>query len=188
MKLQVSVEDRSYNIEIPEEMLSEEGQEFFAKMDDDMDSGWQMGMEFIENPDKIQRCQIAADRLYTALDTENKTLAQLMAAYIVTRLPGVVSVDIDATGDMQLTEFNTGPGEAAGGSYVPGKKLNKIEAMEQAGKDVSKVYKSGKGYKFAVYDRSEDKWMESPPFNTEQEAEAARSKAFKTYFDALTGE
>ena len=52
-------------------MLSE-AREFFAKMDGDLDNGYQMGRYWVENPNPEERCQIAADRLVTAIENENK--------------------------------------------------------------------------------------------------------------------
>jgi len=105
MNLKVIIEDKAYQINIPDNML-EEAEDFFRKMDHDMDQGWQMSRVFIENPDRTERCQIAADKLLTAMEAENETLANLMAAYILKRMPDVKTVYIDAAGEMQNTEFN----------------------------------------------------------------------------------
>jgi len=107
VKLEVRLEDASFHIEVPEEMMNESAG-FFDKMDRDMSQGWQMGMEYIERPNQLQRCQIAADKLLTALETENRPLAQLMAGYILSRLPDVSAVSPDITGEIQNTEFDRG--------------------------------------------------------------------------------
>jgi len=104
MILDVFVDQQAIKIEIPKKMLIEAG-DFFSKMDSDMDKGWKMGPTYVENPDQIMRAQIVADKLLTAIDTENKPLTQLMAAYIVTRVPGVKSVNIDIDGDPLNTEI-----------------------------------------------------------------------------------
>ena len=36
-------------------------------MDQDMDAGWQMSRDWVDNPSREQRCQIVADKLLTAL-------------------------------------------------------------------------------------------------------------------------
>jgi hypothetical protein len=105
MKLNITVDGRTQTIDVPDNMLTEAG-EFFRKMDRDMDAGWRMGPEFVENPDRVNRCQIAADKLLVSLSTGNHTLTQLMAAYILLRLPGVIGVDIDTGGEMLNTEFS----------------------------------------------------------------------------------
>lgn len=102
MKLKIVIDDQSRDIEVPEEVLRD-GKEFFDKMDADMDKGWQMGPEFIERPDSIQRCQIAADKILTAIDTENQNLLMLMAGYILSRQPGVSGIDINTSGEVLET-------------------------------------------------------------------------------------
>jgi len=82
-----------------------EGENFFAKVDADMDRGWQMSRCWVENPNTIQRCQILADRMLTALQTKNEPMVGLAAAYILNRLPGVAHIDLDTTGDMTQTRF-----------------------------------------------------------------------------------
>jgi hypothetical protein len=190
MRLSVHLDEANYNIDIPAAMLSGEADEFFRQMDSDMDNGWQMSMDFVESPNQLQRCQIAADRLHTAIAAENQTLAQLMAAYIVMHIPGVTAVEINDTGEMQDIEFvqSDAPVEApAAAASQPGA-MNKLQAMEQAGKDVSKVYKQGRNYRFAMYDHSESRWIESPPFSDEQQASEARNKTFEKYYRQLCGE
>lgn len=74
-------------------------------MDRDMDGGWQMSREYVEHLDTRQRCQVVADRLLTSLMNGRKNTALIMAAYILTRVPGVTGVDIDTSGEMQNTEL-----------------------------------------------------------------------------------
>ncbi len=70
-----------------------------------MDAGWQMSREWVDNPDNVQRCQIAADKILTAIHSENEKIATLMAAYILKKLPNITSVDIDTEGDINQTLF-----------------------------------------------------------------------------------
>jgi hypothetical protein len=104
MILDVYVDGERYPIRVPQDVL-EEGQEFFSMMDRDMDRGWQMSRDYVEHPDTVQRCQIAADRILTALHNENQKLAVLMAGYILSRLPGARGVDVDTHGEMSNTEI-----------------------------------------------------------------------------------
>ena len=191
MKLKVIIDDRVYSIEVPPDMLRE-ADEFFRKMNRDMDRGWQMGPEFIENPDQAQRCQIAADKLLVSLSTANETLSMLMAGYILRHLPGVTGVRIDTGGEMLLTEmiYEKGPiptprPEAA--TTPQTERLSKIDAMEQAGKDVTKVYKVGRSYRYAVHDPVTGEWKESPPTDNEPDAHTQRMQAYKQRLDELTG-
>lgn len=43
-------------------------------MDRDIDGGWRMGRDWMENPDREQRCRIAADKLLSVLEQENHQL------------------------------------------------------------------------------------------------------------------
>lgn len=104
MILEVYVENSMMQVEVPQDMVDGAG-ELFAMMDMDMDKGWKMGPEYVENPNPTQRAQIAADRMLTAIESQNKRLLTMMAAYIVAKLPGVKAVKIATDGDPQQSEF-----------------------------------------------------------------------------------
>lgn len=104
MRFKVIVGDDVYAVEVSPAAL-EGGADVFARLDRDMDRGWQMSREYVEKPDGMQRCQIAADRLLTSIMNGNSATATMMAAYIVTCMPGVIGVDVDTTGEMQNTEL-----------------------------------------------------------------------------------
>lgn len=104
MRFKVIVGEQVYAVEVPDELLGE-AREFHDRLDRDMDRGWQMSREFVAHPDRLQRCQIAADKLLTSLSQGNQATAMLMAAYIALRMPGAVGVDIDTGGEMQNTEL-----------------------------------------------------------------------------------
>lgn len=104
MILKVIIDEKVIPIEVPDYMLVE-AEDFFNKMDVDMDKGWQMSREWVESPNNIQRCQIAADRILTSVHTESEKMATLMAAYILKKLPNITSVDIDTEGDITQTRF-----------------------------------------------------------------------------------
>src|SRR5688572_23467326 len=106
MILKVLIDDQTYRLEVPDEVL-DEAEDYFSKLDADMDRGWQMSRDWVDTPDATQRCQIVADRLLTALETQRSPTANLMAAYILKRMPGVQAVRIDASGDMNATEFES---------------------------------------------------------------------------------
>lgn len=182
--LNVTLHDKTYAVNVPDEMFTE-AETFFRKMDHDMDRGWQMSRDFVENPDRTQRAQIAAHRLMLSMSASNETMAQLMAGYILKRLPGVTGVVVDTDGEMFNTEiiFNSAP--AATTPLTGG--LNKIEAMKQAGKDVTAVYKVGKSYRHAVLDHASGQWIESPAMDDEKEAQELRMRAFRQRFAELTG-
>ena len=104
MRFKVVIGEQAYAIELPDDLLRESAG-FHDRLDRDMDRGWQMSREFVSHPDRLQRCQIVADRLLDSLTTGNEATAMLMAGYIALRMPGAVGVDIDAGGEMQNTEL-----------------------------------------------------------------------------------
>lgn len=104
MILNVVIESESLRLEIQQDMLTQ-AHDFFQKMDADMDRGWQMSFTWVENPDPVQRCQIAADKLYGAYETENQNMMRMMAAYILYKLPNITEVYISTNGNMHETEI-----------------------------------------------------------------------------------
>ena len=106
MQLTVHIDDVSRSIEVDENLL-QEGEDFFAKMDNDMDQGWQMSRTWVDNPSREERCQIAASKMLDAISAENQTLLMLMAGYIMSRNPHVREIRIDTAGDMTETELVT---------------------------------------------------------------------------------
>lgn len=104
MRFKAVVGEQVFVIELPDTLLRE-ASAFCDKLDRDMDRGWQMSRQFVRQPDQLQRCQIVADRLLTGIMGGNEATAQLMAGYIASRVPGVVGVDIDDSGEMQNTEL-----------------------------------------------------------------------------------
>ena len=76
MILNVIINDKPRPLEVPEDVIKE-GETFFQKMDCDMDKGWQMSRDWVEKPDAEQRCQIAADKILTAIDTDNEKLLMM---------------------------------------------------------------------------------------------------------------
>lgn len=111
MLLNVYIEDLHYPLDIPEALLTD-AEAFFARMDTDMDKGWQMSRQWVESPDRTERCQIVADKLMVALNAENYQMVSMMGAYILSRMPGVKGVRIDTSGEIQETEFIMGAGTA----------------------------------------------------------------------------
>lgn len=104
MILKLTIDDQTFNIDVPEQMLKE-AEEFYAKMDADMDRGWQMSRFWVEKPDLYQRCQIVADRALGAFHTENKKMLHLMSGYILSRVPHVEEIIVDTSGDITMTEI-----------------------------------------------------------------------------------
>ena len=103
MILKLTIDDQTYDIEVPGQIM-QEAEEFYAKMDGDMDKGWQMSRVWVEKPDQYQRCQIVADRIFGALHTENRKMVMLMSGYILSLVPHVEEVVVDTSGDITLTD------------------------------------------------------------------------------------
>ena len=104
MILKVVADDHVITLQVPRDFMAE-ADGFFKRMDADMDAGWQMGRDWVSAPDRRQRCQIAADRLYTALRNENQAMIGLMAGYILRSLPGVSEVHVNVEGEPGETGF-----------------------------------------------------------------------------------
>lgn len=181
MILTAYINDKTYELDVPEAMHGKEGEEFFAKMDADMDKGWQMSRDFVDNPDRVQRCQIAADHILTAISNGNSTLALLMSAYIFDRLPGVTAINIDVDGEMMNTSFYD---EVSNPNPAP---ISPEQARTRAEQDVSNVYKVGKVWKFSRRNEMTGAWEESPTVKTEEEANAMRDSAIQKRCAELTG-
>ncbi len=217
MNLKAIIDEQVYTLNVPDPVI-ERGADFFDQLDRDMDQGWQMSREWVEAPDRLQRCQIIADKLLSALEKENEKLGMLMAGYILSRLPNVECVELDIQGEVQNNQFRfketaaqsdapgtegLGAGRIAaseGGSnreagyhagsvaHAPAEVpsgLNKMQAMAQAGQDVTQVFKVGKAYRFSVFDHASGGWQDSPLIATEAEAERLRQQAFKARYEAL---
>jgi len=104
MILKAIIDDHEYSLNVPEAVIMQ-GEEYFARLDVDMDQGWQMSREWVQHPDQVERCQIVADKLLTALENENEKLGMLTAGYILSRMPDVDTVEIDIRGEIQNTQF-----------------------------------------------------------------------------------
>ena len=104
MILNVAIDGQSVDINVPDSMLSE-ARDFFEKIDSDLDKGYQMGQYWIENPGPEQRCQIAADKLVTAIENENKNMATMMSAYILSKAPHIESVVVNSSDEIQEIDF-----------------------------------------------------------------------------------
>ena len=99
MKLTVHIDDHQHVIEVPD-FIMEDATDYFDMMDRDMDNGYQMSRSWVEKPDLFQRCQIAGDKLLTAVQTKNRETCILMAGYILKRVPHVKGLMLTQRGDM----------------------------------------------------------------------------------------
>ena len=194
MTLKVKIDDQLLELNVPEAFIAQ-AQDFFAQMDTDMDQGWQVDREWIEQPDQMLRAQIAANKLLTALENQDHKLGRLMAGYIVSRIPDIDLIELSPAGEIRDHRIDIADrkpdvaSQAAGFVTHPGipTGLSTMEAMAQAAKDVSQVFKMGRQYRFSVYNHATDGWEESPAIPDKEQAEAMREHAFKSRFEALSG-
>ena len=104
LELTIEFDDNCYLLNVPESLASE-AQDFFNKMDSDMDAGWQMSRWWVPDPDQTQRCQIVADKLLTAMTRKDEPYAKLMCAYILKFKPATRRIRINTDGEIQGNEF-----------------------------------------------------------------------------------
>ena len=104
LRLEVHVDDDGFVIEVDEKLVGK-AEEFFAKMDEDMAGGIQLGRQWVEAPSVEQRCQLVADRLLNAVMRADEQASLMMAGYILSRIPGVDGVRLDTSGELVGTEF-----------------------------------------------------------------------------------
>jgi len=185
MKIKVTISDQSKMVDVPDEILVD-ARTFFEKMDSDMDNGWQMGADYVEKPNQLQRCQIAADKILDAIGTNNENLKVLMLGYILDRMPKTSELVIDTGGELMNTEIIEERPPTRGAIHAP-QALSRLDALEQANKDVGQVFKVGRSWRFAVFDDSANEWIESPLMNSKDQAEQIRNKAFESRFKFLLG-
>lgn len=106
MKLIVFIDDEQHDIDVPDFILTE-ARDYFDMMDKDMDQGYQMSRTWVDNPDQFERCQIAGDKILTAIQTDNRETCALMAGYILARVPQVKKLYLAQTGDMTEHDVET---------------------------------------------------------------------------------
>lgn len=106
--LNVVIDGNMYSVNVEEEILGSAA-DLFNKMDQDMDKGWTLGRDFVENPNITERCQIVGDKLLTAMEDENEQMKSMMAGYILSRVPDIMTLYIDNTGEIQETQIELAP-------------------------------------------------------------------------------
>lgn len=104
MILNIVIGENTVPVDVPDHLIHEAG-EFFDQMDRDLDKGQMVGRDWIDAPNLEQRCQIVADRLLTALETDNESMRVMMAAYILNRVPGIKGVRVATDGEINESEL-----------------------------------------------------------------------------------
>jgi len=104
LQLTIEFDDKCYSLNVPAGLVAE-AQDFFEKMDLDMAGGWQMSRWWVPDPDETQRCQIVADKLLTAMTSQDESYANLMCAYILRAKPATRRIQINTDGEIQGNKF-----------------------------------------------------------------------------------
>ncbi|MBV5310158.1 hypothetical protein [Chromatium okenii] len=195
MILNAIIDATTHHLRVPDALLNQ-AEDFYTQLDRDMAGGWQMSRTWVNTPAAHQRAQIVADKLLTALEAGNEKLGLLMAGYLLARLPGLVAVALDTQGDMQNHQFTFATTDEITDDAVatmpaaPERRagLSKIEAMAQAGREVTPVFRVGRGWRFSVFDQITQCWQDAPLTATEIEANTLRQTVFKARYDTLCQE
>ena len=104
MELKVIIEDQLYTLNVPEEII-EGATDAFERMDREMDNGWQMGRDWVEQPGREDRVRIVGDKLLSALERGDHDLGRVMAAYILSRMPELDTLVLDTAGEIRNSEL-----------------------------------------------------------------------------------
>ena len=104
MILNIVIGENTIPVDVPDVIVTE-ATEVFDKIDQDMNNGWQMSREWVDELNTEQRCQVVADKLLTAMETENEKMQMMMAAYILNRVPGIKGIRVATDGEIQETEL-----------------------------------------------------------------------------------
>ena len=102
--LNVVIDGQMQAVNVEEEMVLS-GSPLFNTMDEDMNKGWTLSKVFVENPNVTQRCQIVGDKLLTAIEDNNEQMKTMMAAYILSRVPNIMTIYIDNNGEIFETQI-----------------------------------------------------------------------------------
>lgn len=189
MILKAIVDEQLFELNLPASFM-EKAQEFFEKMDTDLDKGWQVDREWYDDVSPLMRTQIVADKLLTALENEDDKLGRMMAGYIIFKNPGIDSIELSTQGETRDHQVHFQEGAETLFGFSPSTKglptgMSQEQALEQAKKDVSQVFKMGRQYRFTVFNHGSQAWDESPAVGSKTDAEAMREAAFKARFDAI---
>ena len=86
--------------------LPEQQQQYLDRMDQQMDSGIQLGNETIASPDQQQRAQFVAFTLLNAIENDNEPVIAAMNSYLAVRYPDLKQVKADVDKDNGKVMFD----------------------------------------------------------------------------------
>ncbi|MDH5391651.1 MAG: hypothetical protein OEY11_00565 [Gammaproteobacteria bacterium] len=85
--------------------------EYLDKMDSDMDAGFMLGDEKIDQPGAKDRAKFVAMTLIHSIDANNEQMIVATCAYLATREAGLTEVRADADGDNMMLDLVYDQGE-----------------------------------------------------------------------------
>ncbi len=100
MLFDITIDQENFQLDIPEKLL-EELKPVCEDMDKEFEGGVQMGRYWVESPGDFERCQVAADRVASAMAREDKRMLYINAAYILYKAPTLNHVTVDTEYEMQ---------------------------------------------------------------------------------------
>jgi len=103
MNFNITIDQEPYTLEVSEGVM-QEAQPFIADMDAELDRGVQLGRHWLDSPSDEQRCQIAANKIVTAIHQENLRMFYLMSAYILSKFPALKMVTVGS--DFEIDEID----------------------------------------------------------------------------------
>ena len=104
MQLNIIIDNHSMNLDVPDDFIAA-SDESFDRLDKTMSKGVKLGGRFVKDPNPVQRCQYAANKLLVAIESHHEPMAMLSAGYIIARQPTVKGVKIDNNGEPEETTF-----------------------------------------------------------------------------------
>lgn len=103
MNFNITIDEESYTLEVSDTIM-QELQGVIKDMDVGFDKGARIGRYWIDTPSDEQRCQIAADKVVSALHQQNVRMFYQMAAYILTKLPTLKMVTVSS--DFEVSDIH----------------------------------------------------------------------------------
>ena len=103
MNFNITIDEESYTLEVSDAIMKEL-QGTIKDMDADFDKGARIGRYWIEMPSDEQRCQLAADKVVSAVHQQNVRMFYQMAAYILTKLPTLKMATVSS--DFEVSDIH----------------------------------------------------------------------------------
>jgi len=103
MNFNITIDEESYTLEVSDAIMKEL-QGTIQDMDAEFDKGARIGRYWVDVPTDEQRCQLAADKVESAMHQQNVRLFYQMAAYILTKLPTLKMVTMSS--DFEVSDIH----------------------------------------------------------------------------------